>query len=131
MVAKFFRQALRGQTLEIYGDGAQTRDFIYIDDLIQAIWLCARADTGGEVFQIATYRETTVNEIAKAIKKLIELETNKEVNIVHTSPRAGDVRRNYSDISKAKKILGYDPQVELADGLEKTWRWFEACSEKP
>ena len=71
----------------------------------------------GEVFQITTYRKTTVNEIVTAIKELVESETNKKVNIVWGSPRLGDVRRNHSEISKAKVVLGYEPEYHLRESL--------------
>lgn len=126
VVAKFFKQALNGETLEIYGDGNQTRDFIYIDDLIQAIMFSVRADIGGEIFQIATYKETTVNEIAEKVKNIVEKETGKKVNVMHRNPRLGDVRRNYSDISKARKILGYEPMFDLNTGLKHTFEYFKS-----
>jgi UDP-glucose 4-epimerase len=82
------------------------------------------ADLGGEVFQIATYSETTVKEIADSIKKIVEKETGKAVEIVHGSLRTGDVKRNFSDISKAKEMLGFEPKVELSRGLKITLDWF-------
>ncbi len=124
VVAKFLKQAFSGETLEIYGDGSQTRDFIYIDDLIQAILLSVKADIGGEAFQIATYKETTVNEIADRIKSIIEIELGKTVNVVHGETRLGDVKRNYSDISKARKMLGYSPDFDLDTGLKHTFNYF-------
>ena len=131
VVAKFFKRALSGEPLEVYGDGNQTRDFIYIDDLIQAIILAINTPSAtshvpwGEVFQIATYKETTVNEIAAKIKAIVESSLDKNVKIVHTSPRIGDVRRNYSDISKAKRILGYEPNYDLDKGLKATFEYFK------
>ena len=139
VVAKFLKRALSGEPLEIYGDGNQTRDFIYIDDLIQAIILAVNPQSSasnthcsvlspspwGEVFQIATYKETTVNEIAAKIKEIVESFLDQSVKIVHTSPRIGDVRRNYSDISKAKKILGYKPKYDLDKGLRATFEYFK------
>jgi UDP-glucose 4-epimerase len=124
VVAKFLRQAFSGETLEIYGDGGQTRDFIYIDDLIQAIILSVKADVGGEAFQIATYKETTVNEIANRIKKLVEDKLGKTVNVVHGETRLGDVKRNYSDISKAKQMLGFSPEFSLDRGIQNTFEYF-------
>jgi len=85
VVAKFFKQALAGKTLEIYGDGSQTRDFIYIEDLVNAIMCATRADTAGEVFQIATHKETTVNEVATAVKNLVAARTGMDVDIVYAS----------------------------------------------
>lgn len=125
VVAKFIKQALNGEVLEIYGDGSQTRDFIYIDDLIQAIKLSAEADIGGEVFQIATYKETTVNEIADKIRKLVEGEVGTEVNITFGEPRIGDVKRNYSNISKARAMLGFKPEFDLDAGLGRTFKYFK------
>ncbi|RJO59856.1 NAD-dependent epimerase/dehydratase family protein [candidate division WS5 bacterium] len=124
VVAKFFKHAFAGEPLEIYGNGEQTRDFIYITDLIQAIMLSVNSDVGGEVFQIATYRETTVNEIADKIKKIIEINTGKNVSVVHGETRLGDVKRNYSDISKAKRMLGFLPEYTLDMGLQKTFDYF-------
>ncbi len=124
VIAKFFKLALSGIPLEIYGDGNQTRDFIYIDDLINAILLSAKSDVGGEILQIATYMETTVNEIATKIKKIVERELSIQVQVVYSNPRIGDIRRNYSDISKAKTLLGFEPKFSLDEGLEKTFEYF-------
>jgi UDP-glucose 4-epimerase len=130
VVAKFIKQAFAGETLEIYGDGMQTRDFIYIDDLIQAIMLSVEADTGGEVFQIATHKETTVNEIAEKIKTIFNNDTGIKVGVVYGNSRVGDVSRNYSDISKARRILGYSPAYDLDRGLKKTFEYFRSNSKK-
>jgi UDP-glucose 4-epimerase len=125
VIAKFFRNALENQPLEIYGNGGQTRDFIYIDDLIQAIVLAARAPFGGEVFQIATDKETTINKIADHIKRIVKERMGIELKVVHKGERLGDVMRNYSDISKAKKYLGFKPEYDLAEGLELTFNYFK------
>ncbi|MTI80523.1 MAG: NAD-dependent epimerase/dehydratase family protein [Firmicutes bacterium] len=129
VVAKFIKEALAGETLEIYGDGGQTRDFIYIKDLISAIMLSVQNDVGGEVFQIATYKETTVNELTKQlIKNLKEYYPNLNVRVIYGENRLGDVRRNYSDITKAKTILGFEPQYDLNKGLKATIEWFKETS---
>ena len=124
VVAKFFKQALVGEPLEIFGDGTQTRDFIYIDDLVKAIMLAVRSDIGGEIFQIATYKESTVNEVAQMISDIIKKETGKKVEIIYGATRKGDVKRNFFDISKAKKILDYEPLYDLATGLKATFSYF-------
>jgi UDP-glucose 4-epimerase len=124
VVARFFKQALAGETLEIYGDGNQTRAFLFIDDLVQAVILSAKTEAGGDIFQIATYHETTVNEIASRIKEIVEKETGRTVNVVYEEPRAGDVRRNYPDISKARKMLGYEPRIDMGEGLRQTFSYF-------
>lgn len=130
VVAKFIKGALNGEPLEIYGDGNQTRDFIYIDDLINAIVLSLKAkDLGGEIFQIATHKETTVNEIAVFLKAIFETKGLQHVEILYRDSRMGDAKRNYSDISKAKKILGYSPKVSLEEGLKLTFDYFLSISD--
>jgi UDP-glucose 4-epimerase len=126
VIAKFFKLALTGKPLEVYGDGKQTRDFIYIDDLLEAIMLSVRTNVGGETFQIATYRETTVNEIAMKIKEIVEKNLSTQVQVLYSKPRSGDVKRNYSDISKAKALLGFKPKFTLEEGLQKTFEYFLA-----
>lgn len=127
VVAKFIRRAMRGKTLEIYGDGQQTRDFIHTEDLTRAITLAAtQSGLGGEVFQIATNSETTINDLTEILVEILEEETVLEsVDVTHTKPRAGDVRRNYSDTSKAETVLGWTPKVSLKEGLRRTVRSFE------
>lgn len=126
VVALFFRRALAGEPLVVYGDGGQTRDFIHTDDLCQAIVRGAEGDSGGEVFQVATGIETTVGELTSRIKHLIERDTDRKVEVVYKPARKGEILRSVSDITKARKVLGYDPVVGLDDGLEETWAWFKA-----
>ena len=123
VVAKFIKNALKGETLEIYGDGFQTRDFIFVDDLLHAIIKASRIDASGEILQIATNRETTIDEIGEHIVNIMNRLTGRRPKIKHSAPRLGDVRRNYSDISKANRILRWKPQVSLLDGIETTARY--------
>ena len=125
VVARFIKQAMAGQPVEIYGDGAQTRDFIYVADLIGAIRLAATTpNIGGEIFQIAASREHTVNELAALLKAELKKQLNIDMAITFGAPRQGDVRRNYSDTSKAKRMLGWQSKTDLAHGLEKVVTWF-------
>jgi UDP-glucose 4-epimerase len=116
---------MRGEPLEIYGDGDQTRDFLFIDDLVQAIMVSVRAGVGGEIFQIATGTETSVNEIADLIRGMVETRTGRSVIVNRVQPRIGDVRRNVSDISKARRVLGYRPAFDIRTGLTATFEYFE------
>lgn len=125
VVANFINHALAGQPLEIYGDGDQTRDFIFIEDLIRAI-KCSTfvQNVGGELFQIATNKETTIHDLAeKCLSVFVEMGL-KDIEVKYTEPRMGDVRKNYSDTSKAKKILGWQNEVDLESGLKITLQWF-------
>lgn len=127
VVAKFIRQAFHGETLEIYGSGEQTRDFIYIDDLVRAICSAAAVEgIGGETFQIATHSETAVNELRERLSDILKGHPalQRPVQVCYGDVRRGDVMRNYSDTSKARKVLGWQAEVPLEKGLEKTVQWF-------
>ena len=125
VVAKFIKQALNCETLVIYGDGTQTRDFIYIDDLINAIMLsAAKEGIGGETFQIATSRETTLDEITELMLKVFVENGIKQPKVENTSPRLGDVKRNFSDTTKAATRLGWKCQWNLDRGIKQTIAWF-------
>lgn len=126
VVAKFIKQVFSGDKLEIYGDGNQTRDFIYIDDLVAVIRKAALVDgIGGETFQIATARETTIAELTSLlVATLKEADLSDSVEVIHTDERVGDVKHNFSDTSKAQKFLNWQAQVTLDDGLRKTVAWF-------
>jgi len=125
VVAKFIRQALDGETLEIYGDGTQTRDFIYIDDLINALMLAATTENiGGETFQIASNKETTVGEITNKLIKIMQKYGIKDIEVINGETRTGDVKRNYSDTSKAKARLGWAPTMNQDEGLKNTVEYF-------
>ncbi len=125
VVAKFIRQALNNETLEIYGDGKQTRDFIFTEDLVNAIWLSAtKEDVGGEIFQIATNKETTVLEVTEQMLSTLEEKGIGPVNVIHGEKRLGDVLRNFSDTTKAKNQLGWESKFGLKDGIGITVDWF-------
>lgn len=125
VVAKFIKQALKGETLEVYGDGSQTRDFIYIDDLIRAVQKAAtKPGVGGEIFQIATNAETSISELVDCMLASFAKEGITVPDVHHTEPRSGDVRRNYSDTSKALNILNWRAEIALDKGLKNCICWF-------
>jgi len=125
VVAKFIKHILASEPLPIYGDGSQTRDFVYVDDLIHAILLALeKLEAGGHIFQIATYREHTVVEVAEELNGLAEKYLGRKSPIVYENERRGEVRKSYSDISKAKDLLEFEPRYDLKQGLEKTFLWF-------
>jgi UDP-glucose 4-epimerase len=127
VVAEFLRSAFAGRPLIIYGDGSQTRDFIHTDDICQAILKAASCNLGGEVFQIATQKETPIQDLAMRVKSLFEGHLGQTVEITNEPRRAGEVLRNTSDITKAKTLLDFAPKVELDQGLEETFAWFRAA----
>jgi UDP-glucose 4-epimerase len=124
VVAAFISAALAGEPLIVYGDGRQTRDFIYVDDLVRAVRFAAIVkDIGGELFQIATSHETSVGELLDLLVPLLDAE-QLSPKVRHASPRVGDVQRSYSDTAKARRMLGWSAEVGLSEGLRRTLNWF-------
>jgi UDP-glucose 4-epimerase len=125
VVARFIKRAMDGEILEIYGDGTQTRDFIYVEDLIRAVRLSATVDgAGGEVFQIATSAETTVQELTDRLLPALAAAGIEDVEVRKTAARRGEVNRNYADTSKARRMLGWKAEVGLDEGLGRTVDWY-------
>lgn len=124
-VAKFIQQGLAGELVEVYGDGNQSRDFIFINDLVEAIFLSLFVSgNGGEIFQIATSAEVTINELLTKIKKCFQKQGLSFSDIKNKEERVGDVRRNFSDTTKALNKLQWKAETNLEIGLEKTLKFF-------
>jgi len=125
VVAKFIKCAMAGEVLEIYGDGRQTRDFIYVYDLIDAIRAAVvKPEIGGEIFQIATNKETTVGEMVEQLLPIMSQYGFENTRVVHGEKRKGDVMRNFSDTKKARDLLGWHYTHDLKEGIKKTVQWF-------
>jgi UDP-glucose 4-epimerase len=125
VIAKFISTMLDNECVELYGDGLQTRDFIFVDDLVEAILLSSvEENIGGNIFQIGTGKETTISEIADNIINLLNIKGLDVPSPIKLKARKGDVHRNFSDISKAKEILGWSPKIDLSAGLKTTLEYF-------
>jgi nucleoside-diphosphate-sugar epimerase len=107
----------------IEGDGNQSRDFCYVDNVVLAniLAMSSKKDFKGEAFNVAHGSKIKINEV----KKLIEKYTNKKLNLEKRPSRLGDVKHTYADISKAKRLLGYTPAVNFDEGLKRTVEWFK------
>ncbi|HET7432463.1 MAG TPA: NAD-dependent epimerase/dehydratase family protein [Nocardioides sp.] len=119
VVAAFCKQALAGEPLVVYGDGSQTRDFVFVEDLCRGIAAAVTGGGDGLVAHLASGTETTVLEVAQLVSDRLG-----PVPVEHRPARAGDVTRSYSDISLARERFGYAPRVTLAEGLDRTAAWF-------
>ena len=123
VIPTFIRRLLAGEELVVYGDGSQTRDFVFVTDLADGLLRAAEADSvGGEVFQLASGVETSLNDL---LARLAEV-SGRDPVVRREPARAGEIQRNYSLIDKARARLGYEPRVSLADGLRRTYEWFES-----
>lgn len=124
VVALFIRQALAGEPWTINGDGAQTRDFIHIDDIVSALVAAAHSPHGGEIYQISTQVETSVASMAAMLSDILRRKGGIETTMVFGPPLQADVMRSWADITKARQVLGWTPCRELREGLEETVSWF-------
>lgn len=129
VVAEFIKRALQQRPLVINGDGNQTRDFIYINDLLEAIALAVNSSLKGELFQIATGVETSVNELASMLKSIVENQTDFKVEILHKESPYFEVKKNYADIAKAKRLMRFCPKTSVENGLKQTLQYFLANKE--
>lgn len=115
VITKFVDGIKRGKNPIVYGDGGQTRDFVFVRDVIDA---CLRAmrrkNCVGEVINVGTGVETSINKLANVLTELFNLHN---IEFVYAEPRAGDIRRSYADLSKAERMLGYKPKASLKEGL--------------
>jgi UDP-glucose 4-epimerase len=125
VVAKFAKDILCQERISVNGDGRQTRDFIYVGDLCSAILVALESDISGEVFQIATGIETSIQDLLLQFMKI----TGRKFNADFTPARPGDVMKNYSEISKVKRMLDWEPRTPLDRGLLETWNWFQSSAE--
>jgi len=123
----FLNRLLRNMPPIIYGDGEQTRDFVFIQDVIEANMLALNSkNAAGEVFNIGTGTSISVNEVAEILKKLLD---KTHIKSVHAEPRPTDIRHGYADISKAKKTLGYNPKFPFQQGLAMLVDWYKKYSD--
>jgi UDP-glucose 4-epimerase len=114
VITRFIDRVRQKEPLSIYGDGSQTRDFVSVHDVVEAVFASMKSsDSEGEVFNIGSGKPTSINELAKTILELAGV----DLEIQYEKSRAGDIKDSYADISKAKKFLGYEPKVSLRDGL--------------
>lgn len=114
VIGIFLNNAVDGQTLEVHGDGTQTRDFVHVEDVVRANLRAATTDQVGQAFNIGTGTETEIRDLAEMVVSLAD----SSAPIEFTDPRSGDISRSAADISSAREGLGFEPTVSLREGLE-------------
>lgn len=121
-ITLFMNQLLEGKPITVFGDGEQTRDFVYVEDVALANMLAlTRKEAEGEVFNIATGEATSINELAKT---LLEIIGKSRTEPIHTDPKPGEIKHSRASIDKARMLLGYKPVFTIDSGLEQLVRWF-------
>lgn len=125
VVPLIFRAALTGMPMTIFGDGLQTRDFTFIDNVVQANLLAASqpaARASGHVANVGTGSRVTLMELVA----LAEEVSGRRILVRHLPDRAGDVRDSQASLERAREVLGYQPSVTIREGLERLWQWYSA-----
>ncbi len=120
-IHKFFKAILKGEPVTMYGDGSTSRDYTFVDDIIHGVIAAMHYDkTGFEIINLGNHYTVSLKELIASIEEV----TGKKATIEQLPEQAGDVSKTFADISKARKLLGYDPQTKLKDGLKKFYDWF-------
>jgi UDP-glucose 4-epimerase len=123
VVAHFFKQILADEPLVVFGDGTQTRDYLYVGDLVEAIRVAV--DSGAEgAYQLGSGKPTTLNHLIEVMRTV----TGRDLEVVHRDFRPGEVRDTWCQIDKAREGFGFTPDTSLEEGLRATWAWFDAAS---
>jgi len=113
VVNEFVRRARTDRPLVVHGDGTQTRDFTHVDDALQATIQAAASDATGRAFNVGTGERYSVSALAETVRE----STDTESDVVHVDPRPGDIRHSQADISRARQVLGYEPTVDIHEGI--------------
>ena len=116
VISIFVDRALRREPVTVFGDGSQSRDFVFVEDVVDANLRAAAAPAAsGRVYNVATGRVTTVNELAAMLGRVV----GREVAIAYQPPRQGDILHSLADIGRARADLGYEPKTAIETGLER------------
>jgi UDP-glucose 4-epimerase len=125
VIALFIQALMNGETPQIFGSGEHTRDFLYVDDVVDALMRSMRVGWCGELV-LATGKETSVNQLYSMIKNELKVPTEAD----YTDAREGDLFQNYGDPSLALEVIGWTPKTSLEEGLKKTIEWYRGQSQK-
>jgi nucleoside-diphosphate-sugar epimerase len=127
VLSRFMLAVIEGQQPVIYGDGEQSRDFTYIENVVDVtLRACETPGASGLVFNGGTGARITLNDVLKQLEKI----TGKKLQAKYEPQRVGDIRDSQADISLARKILGYNPAVGFEAGLDRTWQWYKSAYAK-
>ena len=121
VIPKFAELLLDGSRPVVFGDGEQSRDCVYVDDVVRANLLAAEADGSGDVFNVARGERLTINELVETLNRVLGTELAPR----HDDPRPGDIRHSGADISNARERLGFEPAVDFEAGLRRTIGYYD------
>jgi nucleoside-diphosphate-sugar epimerase len=128
VLSVFNENLQRGTAPTVYGDGEQSRDFVYVENVVQAILLASEKKSGPfQAINVGTGTRHTLNQTLALLGKI----TGRPAQATYAPAREGDIRDSQADIGLAKKALGYDPRVTFEEGLKRTWEWFSTNQQAP
>jgi nucleoside-diphosphate-sugar epimerase len=123
VITTFVERISRNLPPTIFGDGEQTRDFVYVRDVIEANMLALNSKNAcGDVFNIGTGMKVSVNQVANILKELLN---RKDLRNMYADSRPADIQHSYADTNKAKQILGYSPEFSIREGLSELVSWYK------
>lgn len=122
---RFLRSATEGKHIAVYGDGEQSREFTHVDDIVEATWMASKNGLPGEVFNIGGGSRITLNQVIRLIQEIADC----EIEVRYEGKQKGDVRHTFADMTKAAEELGYQPKVQLQDGLRREYEWMKELVE--
>ncbi len=120
VISIFLDAIKRGEPLHIFGDGKNTRDYLYVRDLVDLIVLCGE-NPQNQAMNAGTGKETSVLHLVEIMREV----TGKNPQVIHDPPRSGDARRSCLDITRANRLFGWYPKIELQRGIQLTWQWIQ------
>ena len=124
VLSRFMLAILKGEPPVVYGDGEQSRDFTYIDNVVdETLRACEAPGASGMVLNGGTGARISLNEVLRLLAKI----TGRKIQARHDPPRTGDIRDSQADISLARSVLGYEPRVDFEEGLKRTWDWYKGA----
>jgi len=115
VISKFIAQVKQNKPITIFGDGEQTRDFVFVSDVVSANISAMQSQVQG-VFNVGCGMQTSLNKLADLLKNI----AGRDVPIIYEPPRDGDIKKSFADISRAREMLGYEPEYTVREGLERT-----------
>ncbi len=124
VLSRFMLALIEGKPLVIFGDGEQSRDFTYVDNVVdETLRACEASGASGKVFNGGTGKRIALNGVVKMLERV----TGRKIEVKYQPARNGDILHSQADVALAKKILGYEPRVDFEDGLRRTWEWYSAA----
>jgi UDP-N-acetylglucosamine/UDP-N-acetyl-alpha-D-glucosaminouronate 4-epimerase len=124
VLSRFMLAVIEGRPPVVYGDGEQSRDFTFIENIVdETLRACEAKGASGMVFNGGTGARITLNQVLKLLEKI----TGKKMQAKYEPPHTGDIRDSQADAALARKVLGYEPQVPFEEGLQRTWQWYKSA----